>query len=188
MKEVSQPSLCLRSARVYPSHFHNVSHDAKSKCDPSHRTGYYVAEQTFEKLHKIGRKVTVGNFSDFALNNWSYTSSQQSTCWWKSLPDGQKKLPNISGTNNVNDTNMRLVSKWSLACKEQADVHNSKYPKCDLHSLMWWVTHTLSPQSTECDVTGDTLLTGPDLYLSGQAALKQRNNGLLNQGWPQRDN
>jgi hypothetical protein len=28
-----------------------------------------VAEQTFEKLHKIGRKVTVGHFSDFALNN-----------------------------------------------------------------------------------------------------------------------
>jgi hypothetical protein len=27
------------------------------------------AEQTFEKLHKIGRKVTVGHFSDFALNN-----------------------------------------------------------------------------------------------------------------------
>jgi hypothetical protein len=24
-----------------------------------------------EKLHKIGRKVTVGHFSDFALNNWS---------------------------------------------------------------------------------------------------------------------
>jgi hypothetical protein len=28
-----------------------------------------VAEQTFEKLHKIGRKVTVGHFSDLALNN-----------------------------------------------------------------------------------------------------------------------
>jgi hypothetical protein len=28
-----------------------------------------VVEHTFEKLHKIGRKVTVGNFSDFFLNN-----------------------------------------------------------------------------------------------------------------------
>jgi hypothetical protein len=28
-----------------------------------------VAEQTFEKSHKIGRKVTVDNFSYFALNN-----------------------------------------------------------------------------------------------------------------------
>jgi hypothetical protein len=31
--------------------------------------GIKVAEQTFEKLHKIGRKVAVGHISDFVLNN-----------------------------------------------------------------------------------------------------------------------
>jgi hypothetical protein len=39
---------------------------------------------------------------------------------------------------------MRLVSKWSLGCREEAGVHTSKQLKCDLiPSLMWWVTNVL---------------------------------------------